>query len=221
HDGAVIVRGGRIRHAAALLPLSKSTSFPKEWGTRHRAGVGITEISDAECIIISEERGEVLLACKGNLEKKEGRENLKESLADLTPEGDKKDKDRAWRKRIFEDLPRKGVFLLLVCLLWVFVIGIRQGEVGFNIPIEYYSIPQNLTIAGEPPKEVNVRLKGSERLLSSIRPDQIRVRVDLSGAHPGNNQISLSETNIVAGPGISVTKLNPPHIRLLLSPIPK
>ena len=219
HDGAVIVQGGRIRHAAALLPLSKSTSIPKEWGTRHRAGVGITEISDAECIIISEERGEVLLACKGNLEKKKGREDLKKSLADLTPEGDTKDKERAWPKRIFEDLPRKGSFFVLVCLLWVFVIGIRQGEVGFNIPIEYYSVPQNLTIQGEPPKEVNVRLKGSERLLSSLKPDQIRMRVDLSAAHQGNNQISLSETNINTGPGISVTKLYPRNIRLILSPV--
>jgi len=219
HDGAVIVQGGRIRHAAALLPLSKSTSIPKEWGTRHRAGVGITEISDAECIIISEERGEVLLACKGNLEKKEGREDLKKSLADLTPEGDTKDRERAWPKRIFEDLPRKGSFFVLVCLLWVFVIGIRQGEVGFNIPIEYYSVPQNLTIAGEPPKEVNVRLKGSERLLSSLKPDQIRMRVDLSAAHQGNNQISLSETNINTGPGISVTKLYPRNIKLILSPV--
>jgi hypothetical protein len=199
--------------------LSKSTSIPKEWGTRHRAGVGITEISDAECIIISEERGEVLLACKGNLEKKEGREDLKKSLADLTPEGDTKHKERAWPKRIFEDLPRKGLFFVLVCLLWVFVIGIRQGEVGFNIPIEYYSVPQNLTIAGEPPKEVNVRLKGSERLLSSLKPDQIRMRVDLSAAHQGNNQISLSETNINAGPEISVTKLYPQNIRLILSPV--
>ena len=221
HDGAVIVQGGRIRHAAALLPLSKSASFPKEWGTRHRAGVGVTEISDAECVIISEERGEVLLACKGNLEKKEGREALKDSLADLTPEGDAKDKERSRPGKIFEDIPRKGLFLLLVCLLWVFVIGIRQGEVGFNIPIEYYSIPQNLAIAGEPPKEVNVRLKGSERLLSSIRPDQIRMRVDLSGAHQGNNQISLTETNITTGPGISVIKLNPQNIRLQLSPLSK
>lgn len=219
HDGAVIVQGGRIRHAAALLPLSKSTSIPKEWGTRHRAGVGITEISDAECIIISEERGEVLLACKGNLEKKEGREDLEKSLADLTPEGDTKDREKAWPKRIFEDLPRKGLFFVLVCLLWVFVIGIRQGEVGFNIPIEYYSVPQNLTIAGEPPKEVNVRLKGSERLLSSLKPDQIRMRVDLSAAHQGNNQISLSETNINTGPGISVTKLYPRNIRLILSTV--
>ncbi len=221
HDGAVIVQGGRIRHAAALLPLSKSASFPKEWGTRHRAGVGVTEISDADCVIISEERGEVLLACKGSMEKKERREALKESLTDLTPEGDPKDKKRSWPGRILEDLPRKGLFLLLVCLLWVFVIGIRQGEVGFNIPIEYYSVPQDLVISGEPPKEVNVRLKGSERLLSSIRPDQIRVRVDLSGAHQGNNQILLSETNVLTGPGISVTKLNPRNIRLILSSVPK
>jgi diadenylate cyclase len=219
HDGAVIIWGDRIRHAAALLPLSKSTSLPKEWGTRHRAGVGLTEISDGECIIISEERGEVLFASKGKVERKEGRGDLKESLADLTPVRSTKDKERAWSKRIFEDLPKKALFLFLVCLLWVSVIGIRRGEVSFNTPIEYYSMPQNLVIAGEPPKEVNVRLKGSQRLLSSIKPDQIRVRVDLSNTHKGVNQISLSEANINIGPGISVTNFYPRNIRLQLSKI--
>jgi diadenylate cyclase len=219
HDGAVIIQGGRIRYAAALLPLSKSTSLPKEWGTRHRAGVGITEVSDGECIIISEERGEVLFASQGKVEKKDGKEDLKISLADLSPMGDIKDKERTWPKKFFEDIPIKVLFLFLVCLLWVFVIGIRQGEVSFNIPIEYYSIPQNLVIAGEPPKEVNVRLKGSQRLLSSIKPDQIRVRIDLSNAHKGINQISLSETNINTGPGISVTNFYPRNLRLQISSI--
>jgi uncharacterized protein (TIGR00159 family) len=219
HDGAVIIQGGRIRYAAALLPLSKSTSLPKEWGTRHRAGVGITEVSDGECIIISEERGEVLFASKGKVEKKDGKEDLKKSIADLTPMGDIKDRERAWPKKIFEDIPIKALFLFLVCLLWVFVIVIRQGEIGFNIPIEYYSIPQHLVIAGDPPKEVNVRLKGSQRLLSSIKPDQVRVRVDLSNVHMGVNQISLSETNINTGPGISVANFYPRNIRLQFSPI--
>jgi YbbR domain-containing protein len=100
----------------------------------------------------------------------------------------------------------------------VFVIGIRQGEVGFNIPIEYYSIPQNLVITGEPPKEVNVRLKGSQRLLFSLKPDQIRVRVDLSNVHRGSNQLSLSEANINTGPGISVANFYPRNIRIQLSP---
>ncbi len=219
HDGAVVVQGDRIRHAAALLPLCKSTSLPKEWGTRHRAGVGITEISDAECIIISEERGEILLACKGTLQKKERREDLRKALVDVAPVQEKKDGEKGWPKKLLEDVPRKALFLLLVCLLWVFVIGLRQGEVGLNIPIEYYSVPQNLVITGEPPKEVNVRLKGSQRLLLSLKPDQIRARVDLSGAHKGSNQISLSEANIDAGPGISVSNYYPRNIRLQLSPV--
>jgi diadenylate cyclase len=219
HDGAVIIQGDRIRHAAALLPLCKSISLPKEWGTRHRAGVGITEISDAECMIISEERGEVLLASKGTLQKKERREDLKQSLVHVAPVQEKKDGENVWPKKLLEDLPQKALFLFLVCLLWVFVIGIRQGEVGFNIPIEYYSIPQNLVIAGEPPKEVNVRLKGSQRLLYSLKPDQIRVRIDLSNAHKGNNQIPLFETNINTGPGISVVNFFPRNIRLQLSPV--
>jgi diadenylate cyclase len=220
HDGAVVIRGDRIRQAAALLPLSKSTSLPREWGTRHRAGVGLTEISDGECIIISEERGEVLFASKGKVEKKQGKGDLKESLADLTPVGGTKDKEKTWSKRIFGDLPRKALFLLLVCLLWVSVVGIRRGEVGFNIPIEYYSLPQHLVITGEPPREVNVLLKGSQRLLSSIKPDQIRVRIDLSNARKGLNQISLSEANINTGPGISVSNFYPRSIRLRLSQAP-
>jgi len=219
HDGAVIIQGDRIRHASAFLPLCKSTSLPKEWGTRHRAGVGITEVSDAECMIISEERGEVLLASKGTLQKKEKREDLKQGLVRTAPVQEKKNGEKGWPKKLFNDFPKKILFLFLVCLLWIFVIGIRQGEVGFNIPIEYYSIPQTLVIAGEPPKEVNVRLKGSQRLLSSLKPDQIRVQVDLSNAHKGNNQIFLSETNINAGPGISVTNFYPRNIRLQLSPI--
>ena len=219
HDGAVIVQGGRIRYAAALLPLSGSTSFPKEWGTRHRAGVGITEVSDGECIIISEERGEVLFASQGKVEKKKDQQDLKKSLADLTPSGESKDKERTWPKKFFEDIPTKALFLFLVCLLWVLVIGIRQGEVSFNIPIEYYSIPQNLIIGSEPPKEVNVRLKGSQRLLSSLKPDQIRMQVDLSNARKGTNQISLAEANITAHPGITITNFYPRNIKVQLSSI--
>jgi diadenylate cyclase len=219
HDGAVIIQGGRIRYAAALLPLSKSASLPKEWGTRHRAGVGITEVSDGECIIISEERGEVLLASGGKVEKKSGKEDLKESLGDLTPMGDIKVKEKAWPKTISEDIPTKVMFFFFVCLLWIFVIGIRQGEVSFNIPIEYYSIPQHLAIAGEPPKELNIRIKGSQRLLSSLKPDYVRVQINLSNAHNGINQISLSEAMITTRPGITITNFYPRNIRLALSSV--
>jgi len=221
HDGAVIIQGDRIRYATALLPVSQSPSLPKEWGTRHRAGLGITEVSDAECIIISEERKEVLFAHKGNVERKEGREELKKSMATLSSFQERKSREKRWLQRLFNDLPIKASFLFLVCLLWIFVIGIRQGMISFNIPIEYYSIPQNLEISGQPPKEIKVRLKGSQRLLSSLNPDHIRVQVDLSGAHPGVNQLALSEMNINVPSGIIVTHLYPQNIKIQLSQISK
>jgi uncharacterized protein (TIGR00159 family) len=220
HDGAVVIQGDRIRYAGGLLPFSKSSYLPKEWGTRHRAGVGITEVSDAECIIISEERGEVLFASKGRAAKKTREEDLKESLSGFIPKSDKKE-EKNRLKKIIRDLPRKALFLVLVCLLWVFFIGIRQGEMSFNVPIEYYSIPSDLTISGAPPREINVRLKGSKRLLSLVRSDQIRVQVDLSNTRPGTNQIFLSEKNMTTPSGITVTQFDPRQIRFQLSTLPQ
>jgi uncharacterized protein (TIGR00159 family) len=221
HDGAVVIQGDRIRYATALLPVSNSASLPKEWGTRHRAGVGITEVSDAECIIISEERGEVLFVHRGKVEKKERQEDLIKSFSELSSLPEEKISAKRWMGKLFSDLPTKAFFLLLVCLLWISVVGIRKGEVSFNLPIEYYSVPQNLEITGEPLKEINVRIRGSERLLSSVKTDNLRVRIDLSKAHSGTNQISLSETNMNVPSGIMVTNFYPRKIRIQLSPAPE
>jgi hypothetical protein len=216
HDGAVIIVGDRIKHATALLPVSQSLVIPKEWGARHRAGIGITEVSDAECIIISEEKREVLLASKGYAERKGGKDELKKSLSGFYSFSEKTGKEKRWSEKIFDGLPTKALCLSLVSLLWIFVIGVRQGEVSFNVPIEYYSVPQNLRIAGDPPKETNVRLRGSQRLLSSLNPEHLRVRVDLSAARPGANQLAVSEANINIPSGISVTHLYPLKMRVQL-----
>ena len=216
HDGAVVISGNRIRYATALLPVSQSMIISKEWGARHRAGVGITEVSDAECIIISEEQREVLLASRGTVEKKDGKEELKKSLSDFHSFSGKTGREKRWSEKIIDGLPTKALFLSLVSLLWIFVIGVRQGEISFNVPIEYYSVPQNLRIAGDPPKETNVRLRGSQRLLSSLNPEHLRVRVDLSTARPGTNQLSVSEANINIPSGISVANFYPPKMRVQL-----
>lgn len=67
HDGAIVIRNNRVIAATCYLPLSDNMSLSKELGTRHRAGVGISEVSDAMVIIISEETGGVSLALGGNL----------------------------------------------------------------------------------------------------------------------------------------------------------
>ena len=71
HDGAVLIRGNRIVSATCYLPLSDNLSLSKELGTRHRAGVGISEVSDSLTIIVSEETGKVSIAIVGTRKPKE------------------------------------------------------------------------------------------------------------------------------------------------------
>jgi len=85
HDGGVIIREGRIAAAGCLFPLSENPTAPPFFGTRHRAGIGITEESDAICVIVSEERGRISLAEGGrvwvDLSPEELRQNLRRLLA--------------------------------------------------------------------------------------------------------------------------------------------
>ena len=67
HDGAVIIRGNRAAAATCILPVSENMRLSKDLGTRHRAGVGVSEVSDALVIIVSEENGKVSIAQKGQL----------------------------------------------------------------------------------------------------------------------------------------------------------
>ncbi len=67
HDGALIIRDGRLQSAACILPVSKNLQIPKHYGLRHRAALGLAEKSDALCIIVSEETGKVSIAQDGKI----------------------------------------------------------------------------------------------------------------------------------------------------------
>lgn len=82
HDGAVIIRNNRIVAATCYLPLSENR-MDKNLGTRHRAGVGISEVTDSLTIIVSEESGEISLAYRGALTRKVTEEELRERLVTL------------------------------------------------------------------------------------------------------------------------------------------
>lgn len=97
HDGAVVITAGRMSHAACFLPLSDNPRLANELGTRHRAGIGITEVSDALAIIVSEETGTISLAAEGQLRRNFNTSTLKETLTEeLISEENWHD---SWRRR--------------------------------------------------------------------------------------------------------------------------
>lgn len=106
HDGAVIIRDNRIAVAAAYLPLSESSLIPKELGTRHRAAVGISEVTDALTLVISEETGGVTITLNNHLIRDLTREDyLKLFRAQLIPKEETKRNPVA---NFFFDLMHKG-----------------------------------------------------------------------------------------------------------------
>ena len=81
HDGAVIVRGGRVAAAGCVMPLSDNPHLPGDLGTRHRAGVGTSEVSDAVVVIVSEENGTISVAIGGMLKRHLAPQTLQKLLS--------------------------------------------------------------------------------------------------------------------------------------------
>lgn len=101
HDGAVIVRGNRVTSATCYLPLSDNMTISKDLGTRHRAAVGISEVTDSLTIIVSEETGRVTVAEGGKLTRISDGEGLRQMLSDDKEEGAAStSKFKLWKGRL-------------------------------------------------------------------------------------------------------------------------
>ena len=100
HDGAVIVRGDRVVAATCYLPLTDSLSISKDLGTRHRAAVGISEVSDSLTIVVSEETGRVSIALGGELYRNVDAEFLKNKLTYIQRRERELSKIALWKRRL-------------------------------------------------------------------------------------------------------------------------
>ena len=99
HDGAVIVRGNRVISATCYLPLSDNMALSKDLGTRHRAGVGISEVTDSLTVIVSEETGKISVAYNGRLERALDADRLKGRLAEIQDKPVEEKKRKLWKGR--------------------------------------------------------------------------------------------------------------------------
>ena len=103
HDGAVILRGNRVAAATYYLPLSDNTSISKDLGTRHRAAVGISEVTDSLTIVVSEETGRISLAENGQITRIADAESLSRALAADTEPEKQGNLFRIWKGRLKDE----------------------------------------------------------------------------------------------------------------------
>ena len=98
HDGAIVINGSKIISAGVLLPLTEDPKLSWKYGTRHRAAIGMSEHSEAICLVVSEETGDISIAIDGILKKYEDIQSLKTDLENLLIE---KDFETSKNKKIF------------------------------------------------------------------------------------------------------------------------
>ena len=100
HDGAVIIRQNQLMAAGCYLPLSENPFISKELGTRHRAAIGMSEVSDSMCVVVSEETGQVSLTMNGHIIRDIKEESLISRLfEELKPKAKVKEKNPFWKWR--------------------------------------------------------------------------------------------------------------------------
>ena len=99
HDGAIVIHGNRVTAATCYLPLSDNMAISKDLGTRHRAAVGISEVTDSITVVVSEETGRVSVAMGGGLRRIADADELRELLRGAKPEASTGARFKIWKGR--------------------------------------------------------------------------------------------------------------------------
>ena len=198
HDGAILIRQGEITEVACYLPLTPAEGLPKEWGTRHRAAIGLSERCDAWVVVVSEERGEVSMAREGQMIHVESPERfyqlIQEALAASGPW------DKTWKERILYFLLNrwrtKLVTLFLVSFLWLILAGQQDFEVTLRVPLRTKGLPSHVRILEPLNSNIQVTLRGFRRDASILDKENVIAEIDLSRAQPGKMDFAITRNEI-------------------------
>ncbi|HOD34846.1 MAG TPA: diadenylate cyclase [Syntrophales bacterium] len=219
HDGAVIIEDGRVTKFGCHLPLSTNAEKYGSLGLRHTAALGLTERSDALCVVVSEERGTISIANKERLEVLKSAAELKMVLqrfyGDKVPGRKKSKRIAGWfRKNTLE----KGVAVFLAVLLW-FLFGYQREFVqrDFIVPIEYRNLASEWILEGPTVTETKVLLKGPAQAFNLLSPAHLKMSVDLAGIREGKQEVELSAEMIKTPSSIAVLDINPKRIAVSAS----
>ena len=220
HDGAAIIQGNKVVEVGVILPLSKRTDLPSHYGTRHRAAAGLAETTDALVILVSEERGNVLVAKGSHVSVI----NRKEELAQILHEhvGVTVTQWGYLRKeRLGLGIAVLGSILFITGVWFSFTRGL-ETLTTFEIPVEYMNRDPGMEISDTSVNAVRLHLSGSGALIKSMGPEQVRVRLDLSKAVVGPNTFTIAPENVDLPPGVFVKRVEPPVLEVTLDiPIKK
>jgi uncharacterized protein (TIGR00159 family) len=212
HDGAVLIEANRISRCGVVLPLTQREDVPFQFGTRHRAAMGMAERSDALLIVVSEERGEVTLMHGREMAPVQGAGELAGLLRRLTarPRLSRTDRLRTW---LFSNLKYRLAAAGLAAVLWGMSVLASGATVrSVSVPIEFASVPAGMEITSQSVPRLEVQLRGTSWLLGSVGLTGLVARFQLKDAGPGLVRLRIGPNNLNLPPGVVVERVSPEAI---------
>ncbi len=220
HDGAVVIEGTRVEGFAYYLPLSKDIKQIARVGTRHAAALGLAELTDACCIVVSEERGEIAVAMEGRLQHALSLDALTALLQHFFAQRFPPRRQSGLVRWVREHTREKLIAVALACGLWLaFAHQTELVRRDFTVPIEYRNLASDLVVDEPRPKSVTLTLSGEERAFHAFDASTLHVSLDLSRVRPGRALITINEHHQVRVPNdLAMLRVEPETIVLRILP---
>jgi len=220
HDGGVIIRGDTATRFAVQLPLSSDFQQLAGTGTRHASALGLAELCDALCLVVSEERGQISVAVDGRLRRDVEATKLGEMLrARLAPPPRERNASRVWRETVRRNWIEKLAALTIVVSLWyLFVPGGRPMVGTYPVRVSVSNLPEGYVLDGITPTEVWVTLAGPARAFYFFDPNKIEVTVDAALAVLGRRTFQVTERDVKLPRDVSFEQVDPKAIKISVQP---
>jgi uncharacterized protein (TIGR00159 family) len=218
HDGAVVLRANKVSRFGVHLPLSTDWDQLGGSGTRHAAALGLAERSDALCLVVSEERGEVSIAHGGRLERVATRDGLAQRLYDFIGRTTSRSTPRSPRE-VFSRARehwREGLAALAAAVgLWALTVpGSAVETFERPVPVVVENLPEGYELLSVEPPEVDVRFQGQRRDRYLARAAEVSVRVDAYLVKLGRRTFAISVDAVQTPDSLRVVGIDPPKVKL-------
>lgn len=217
HDGAVIVEGNKIKKFGVFLPLPENKNLSIDFGTRHRASIGITEKTDSLCIVTSEERGSISIIKNGELNEINDINEIKKELNNfyktISLEFEKRSILLFIEKNI---LPAILSFVLIISLLFITNYKNPLIQKSFIVPIEFKNVPSNFYVENLDDNIILVTLSGKEKDFNFIDEKKLKITIDVKNAQEGNNKVLIKKEFLNIPQFLNIIKLDPEYVKFKL-----
>jgi uncharacterized protein (TIGR00159 family) len=221
HDGAVILDEGRLTQFGVRLPVSQSERLSEEYGTRHHAGMGLAEQSDAMIIVVSEERGQITVFNKGTISKINDHTHLANTISEHWRNTATHAIDLPQKKLNWQTMAGLAASFALAIFFWSTLIVLQSEilEKIVTVPVEFTEPQSHLSLVGNKEKNIQLHLSGSKSDLNAIDPAVLSVKLDLAKAVEGKQTYTITADNIRLPRNITLLDVTPSSVELTLAEI--